>query len=243
MRIIKLNAIDSTNTYLRQLSAEKTLEDFTVVTAKKQTKGRGQMGTHWSSQFSKNLLFSVFKDVSFLEVERHFYISIVVSIALYKTLNQFSIKNVKIKWPNVILSEYKKVAGILIENVIKNNKLQASIIGIGINVNQTNYKILPNASSLLLISGRTFDVDEVLDVFLKCLKKEFSTLKQCDYSILKNTYEKHLFRKNKPSTFKDTEGSLFSGYIKGVANSGSLQVLIEDDIIKEFDLKEITLMY
>ncbi len=219
------------------------LEDFTVVTTKIQTKGRGQMGTHWSSQPSKNLLFSVFKDVSFLNVEQHFYISIVVSIALYNTLNQFSIKNVRVKWPNDILSENKKVAGILIENVIKNNQLQESIIGIGINLNQTDYKDLPNASSLLLISGRTFDADEVLHVFLKQLKDEFSILKQKDYSKLKNTYEKHLFRKNKPSTFKDAEGLLFSGYIKGVTNSGSLQILIEDDIIKEFDLKEITLMY
>jgi BirA family biotin operon repressor/biotin-[acetyl-CoA-carboxylase] ligase len=243
MHIIKLNAIDSTNSYLRRLSTEKPIEDYTVVAAKTQTKGRGQMGTHWDSQSSKNLMVSVFRDTSFLDIEQHFFISIVVSLALHKTLQNFAIKNVTIKWPNDILSENKKIAGILIENVIKNNKLIGSVIGVGLNVNQTNFENLPNASSLRLISGQTFNVDEVLHKFLKFLKDYFLMLEQKKYESLSSEYETYLFRKDKPSTFRDVEGSLFSGYIKGVSNSGNLQVLIEDDIIKEFDLKEITLLY
>ncbi len=243
MFIVKLNAIDSTNSYLRKLSAEEIVQDYMTVIAKEQTHGRGQMGTVWSSQSAKNLTFSVFKDVSQFDLEHPFYISIVTSLALLKTLQFFSISRLSIKWPNDILSEDKKICGILIENVIKQNNINASIIGVGLNVNQTEFKNLPKASSLKIISGKVFDLDEIVHIILKNLKHYFLLLKKGHYDILKNDYETYLFRKNKPSTFKDEEGVVFSGFIKGISMSGNLQVLLEDAIIKEFDLKEIQLLY
>ena len=243
MLIVKLNAIDSTNSYLRKLSAVETVDDYTTVIAKKQTQGRGQMGTVWSSQASKNLTFSVFKDMSELCLEHPFYISIVTSLALLKTLQFFSISRLSVKWPNDILSEDKKICGILIENVIKQNNINASIIGIGLNVNQTEFNNLPKASSLKIISGKVFDLDEIVQTILENLEHYFLLLKKGHYGVLKNDYETYLFRKNKPSTFKDEEDIVFSGFIKGISESGNLQVLLEDDIIKEFDLKMITLLY
>ncbi|WP_100616182.1 biotin--[acetyl-CoA-carboxylase] ligase [Confluentibacter citreus] len=243
MRIIKLNAIDSTNSYMRRLSSEENLEDYTIVTAKHQTHGRGQMGTVWSSENSKNLMFSVFKDTSKFHVEYPFLISMVTSLAILKTLQSFSITKLTIKWPNDILSEDKKICGILIENVIKQNSLSNTIIGIGLNVNQTEFDHLPKASSLKLITGNVFDLEEVLVETIKNLKHYFKILKRGDYGTLKTDYEMYLFRKDKPSTFKDSEGFIFSGYIKNVTLFGNLQVLLEDDVIKEFDLKDITLMY
>ncbi|GAA3637713.1 biotin--[acetyl-CoA-carboxylase] ligase [Flavivirga jejuensis] len=243
MLIIKLNAIDSTNSYLRKLSTVEIVEDYTTVIAKKQTHGRGQMGTVWDSQTSKNLTFSVFKDLSDIYLESPFCISIVTSLALLKTLQFFSISRLSVKWPNDILSGDKKICGILIENVIKQNKINASIIGIGLNVNQTKFENLPKASSLKIISGKVFDLDEVVHVILKNLEYYFLLLEKGQFDVLKNDYEAYLFRKNKPSTFKDEEGLVFSGFIKGVSESGNLQVLLEDDIIKEFDLKTITLLY
>ncbi len=243
MPIIKLDAIDSTNRYVRKLTNEEVVKDYTTVVTKYQTNGRGQMGTIWNSENSKNLTFSVFKDVSKLRIEYPFYISIATSLALIKSLQSFSIPKLSVKWPNDILSEDKKICGILIENVIKQSHITASIIGIGLNVNQTEFKGLPKASSLKLLSGRTYHLDEVLDVVLKNLKYYFNVLKSEDYSALKQEYETYLFRKNKPSTFKDAEGSVFSGFIKNVSVSGNLQVLLEDEIIKEYDLKDITLLY
>lgn len=243
MRTIKLNAIDSTNSYMRRLSYEENLEDYTIVTAEHQTNGRGQMGTIWSSENSKNLMFSVFKDTSKFNLEYPFLISIVTSLAILKALQSFSISKLSIKWPNDILSEDKKICGILIENVIKQNRLSNTIIGVGLNVNQTEFINLPKASSLKLITGNVFDLEEVLFETVKNLKYYFKILKKADYHTLQSTYEAHLFRKNKPSTFKDHKGFIFSGYIKSVTLSGSLQVLLEDNIIKEFDLKEVTLMY
>ena len=96
MFIIKLNAIDSTNSYLKRLSSKEVVKDFTVAITNYQTKGRGQMGTQWSSQDSKNLMFSVFKDNHNTKVEDNFYISMVVAVSILEALEAFKIKNLKI---------------------------------------------------------------------------------------------------------------------------------------------------
>ena len=243
MRIIKLDAIDSTNTFLKEISSADAIEDFTVIVANHQKKGRGQMGTNWDSQKGKNLIVSVFKDVSFLEFEKQFYISIVTSLALIKTLESFNIPKLSIKWPNDILSADKKLCGVLIENVIKKNALASSVIGVGLNINQLSFKSLPKASSMQVVSGKPYDLDEILQIFLKQLKIYFKLLKGNKIEELKEEYEFNLFRKNKPSTFRDEEGILFSGFIKGISEYGNLNVLLEDDILKEFSLKKITLLY
>ncbi|MGJ5643450.1 biotin--[acetyl-CoA-carboxylase] ligase [Formosa sp. S-31] len=243
MRIIKLDAIDSTNTFLKQLSSCELLPDYTVVTAKHQYLGRGQMGTVWESEPSKNLMFSVFKDVAFLPLERHFYISMATAIAIYKAFKKMMLPKVRIKWPNDILSENKKLCGVLIENVIKQGGLRDTILGMGINVNQTDFSNLPKANSIINTIGVHYELDEVLQYVLVELKETFSILENEQYELIKMEYERVLFKKNKPSTFKNAEGSMFVGIIKGVSESGSLQVLLEDQVIKEFELKELTLMY
>ena len=144
MHIIKLNAIDSTNSYLRQLCTKNKLEDYTIVTAKTQTKGRGQMGTFWHVQEGKNLTCSVFKRFDKFPVDHSFYISIVTSLAIVRALHRFNVPKLRVKWPNDILSEEKKICGILIENIVKQSQLEASVIGIGLNVNQSEFQNLPH---------------------------------------------------------------------------------------------------
>ena len=242
MRIIKLNAIDSTNLFLRSLSIDTNVEDFTVVVAKHQTKGRGQMGTVWSSQDAKNLTFSVFKRFDNLKLDQHFVISMVASLAVINTLKKLNLPKLSVKWPNDILSANKKICGILIENVIKQNNVAATVVGIGLNVNQVNFSNLPQASSLLNVTGISYDLDELLQSILKELEILFDLVESNHFKTIKTTYESYLFRKDKPSTFKNEEG-LFSGFIKGVSNEGLLEVLLEDNILKTFDLKTIKLLY
>ena len=242
MRIIKLNAIDSTNLFLRSLSIDTNVEDFTVVVAKHQTKGRGQMGTVWSSQDAKNLTFSVFKRFDNLKLDQHFVISMVASLAVINTLKKLNLPKLSVKWPNDILSANKKICGILIENVIKQNNVAATVVGIGLNVNQVNFSNLPQASSLLNVTGISYDLDELLQSILKELETLFDLVESNHFKTIKTTYESYLFRKDKPSTFKNEEG-LFSGFIKGVSNEGLLEVLLEDNILKTFDLKTIKLLY
>lgn len=243
MYIIKLDAIASTNTYLKEISLSKTPKDFTVVVADKQTSGRGQMGTHWQAEASKNLTFSIFKDVSFLNISQQFFISMAVAMAIVDALNEFQIPKLSIKWPNDILSENKKIAGILIENVIKQNKLLGSVIGIGLNVNQKIFNDLPNASSLHLIKGVLFDKDEVFHIVLKYIEERLKSLNSENFRSIKQQYEAHLFRIKKPSTFKTPSNQMFSGFIEGVTDDGKLKLRLEDEIIKEFNLKEIQLLY
>jgi BirA family biotin operon repressor/biotin-[acetyl-CoA-carboxylase] ligase len=243
MNIIKLNAIDSTNTYLKKISSSEVIKDYTVVTANYQSDGRGQMGTNWDSEKAKNLMCSVFKDCSHVSTKNQFYISMVTSLAVIKALQNFSVQKLRIKWPNDILSDNKKVCGILIENVIKNKKLEASIIGVGLNVNQTEFKNLPNASSLKIITGTVFNIEELLQTIMKNLKHYFAILEKGNLNLIKTEYENLMFRKNKPSTFKDQKGTVFAGFIKGINEIGQLQITLEDDILKEFDLKEVQLLY
>ncbi|MFD1063911.1 biotin--[acetyl-CoA-carboxylase] ligase [Winogradskyella litorisediminis] len=243
MYIIKLNAIDSTNAYLKSLSLKQTQKDFTVVVADEQKQGRGQMGTSWQAEASKNLTFSVFKEVSNLEIKDQFYISIAVALAISKALLELQIPKIKIKWPNDILSENKKIAGILIENVIKNNKLYGSVIGVGLNVNQKFFNDLPNASSMQLITGVVYNKDEVLHTILKHIEYYLKKVNEPNFTKLKQDYEALLFRIKKPSTFKSSTEQIFSGFIKGITDDGKLVLLLEDDIVKEFDLKEIQLLY
>lgn len=243
MHVIKLNAIDSTNAYLRQLGSVEDLKDYTVATAKFQSMGRGQMGTVWQSQNGKNLMFSVFKNVSFLSSDNVFFLSIVTALAITKTLKSFHIPKLKIKWPNDILSEDKKVCGVLIENVLNNNRLKGTIIGVGLNVNQTEFNNLPQASSLLAISGKVYNLDELLVSIITNMRHYFSLLKNEKHDILLSKYENLLFRKDKASTFKAENGDLFTGIIEGVNQAGSLKVLLEDGISKEFDLKQVSLLY
>lgn len=242
MHVIKLNAIDSTNSFLKELISNEQVADYTVVVADYQTQGRGQMGTNWDSEIGKNLMFSLFKDLSIHDVEFPFYISMAISLAILKTLKFLNIPDLYIKWPNDILSADKKICGILIENVIK-NKLNSTIIGIGVNVNQTEFYNLPKASSLKNITGVHYNLDEILHGIIKHTKYYSSILQNEEYDAVKSEYENSLFRKDKPSTFKDVKGNLFSGIIKGVTKYGKLQVLLEDDIVKKYDLKEITILY
>lgn len=243
MNIIKLDAIDSTNTYLRQLSTEENLDDFTIVMTASQTAGKGQMGTEWKTEKGKNLTFSVFKKISCLENDEGFYTSMATSLAIYNALKYFQIPKLAIKWPNDILSENQKISGILIENVIQNSKMTAAIIGIGINVNQTNFDVGLNASSLKNSVGIHFDLDEVMFQIVEQLKKYSYLITERAFDTLKEEYESLLFRIDKPSTFRTPNGELFMGFIQGIAEDGKLNVMLEDEVVVAFDLKEIKLMY
>lgn len=243
MHIIKVDAIDSTNTFLRNLNREKKLEDPVCVLAFEQLAGKGQMGTVWQSNPGENLTCSVFMPVEKVVLKDQFYISIVTSLAVYDALQNIMLPKLSIKWPNDILSDRSKICGILIENIVKNGSLEGVIIGVGLNVNQSDFIDLPQAGSIKQILGRPMDIEEVLHSFLNALEYRFSLLNPLCFEKLKEEYEKVLFRKNKPSTFVDAKGDSFVGIIQAITNQGKLQVMLEDAIISTFDLKEIRLLY
>ena len=242
MQLIKLNATDSTNNYLKQLILERTLDDFSVVVANHQTNGRGQRGSSWLSEKDKNLTFSVLKRNISIVANQQFLLNILVSLSIVKTLEEFNIPKLAIKWPNDILSDHHKISGILIENLIKNKQIEYAIIGIGLNVNQVKFEGLSKVSSLKNIMPLPVDKDELLTKIIDKLKMYFKLYSENGSEFLNSEYESYLFRKDKPSTFSSHDNSLFTGIIRGVSASGKLCVQMED-FNKEFDLKELKLIY
>lgn len=243
MKLIKLNAIDSTNTYLKELNKNMTLEDELIVLTNEQTKGRGQHGNHWQSTKGKSLVFSVFKRFTNLGVMDQINCLFAVSLGVMNALEKLGIPNLSIKWPNDIMSDTKKVCGILIENQIKSNKVTAAIIGIGINVNETEFDQLPKASSLFLMSGKAFKLEDVLEVVTNNIFYELNKLSTESFDILRAQYESVLFRRFDKSVFEDTVGNQFKGSINGITGLGALIIEKEDKSLVEFQSQEIKLLF
>ena len=179
MKILRFDELKSTNVYLYDKISEKHDISDTVVVAAHQTEGRGMDKNRWESEAGKNLLFSIALNVNFLEASNQFKISQAVSVAIVETLSQF-IDNQKlsIKWPNDIYFGDKKLAGMLIQNTVEGRMMGVSIIGIGLNVNQLSFsKDIPNPISLKMITGKDFDLDNLLNLLIINIKKSVESLK------------------------------------------------------------------
>jgi len=242
MKLIKLDAIDSTNDFLKGMSAKQELENYTVVTAENQTKGKGQMGAVWNSEKSKNLIMSVFVKDLLIGVEGIYQLNVATALAVIQVLKTFDIKNLSIKWPNDIMSDNFKLAGILIENSFKSDGSITSIIGIGLNVNQTNFENLPKASSMAVVANSNFDKEELVVLIVERLKANFELLVS-NSQILWDDYLKILFKKGVPMAFVVEGQKPFMGIIKGVSATGKLLLLLENESVAEFGLKEIQMLY
>ena len=242
MFIIKLDAIDSTNSYLRELLQKKKLETFTVVSAKSQTNGKGQMGATWTTEPDKNLIISILINNSVENINQIFDLNIIVALSVIAVLNSEKIPNLSIKWPNDIMSENKKIGGILIENLIKENGAINSIIGIGLNVNQTHFENLPKASSLKNSMQMDFDIDLLIEKIVVQLKDNLKNLDNFK-QIFWNDYNNLLFKKDVPTVFQDANKNNFMGIIQNVNTDGTLKLLLENDKIQSFKIKEISMLY
>ncbi len=243
MRIIKVDAIDSTNTFLRDMVRNHMPNEAICVVTNYQYKGRGQMGTEWQSNAGENLICSVFVPVSKLALQDQFYLAKAASLALCDVLKVLKLPQIAIKWPNDILSEKKKVCGILIENCVSNGSLVGAIIGIGLNVNQMKFVNLPKAGSLKEIMGQPYEISSILESVLQYVTKRFADFSEIHLEELKIAYEELLFRKNKVATFSSTNGALFTAIIKNVTQTGKLNLLLEDDKVESFELKQLKMHY
>ena len=242
MKLIKLSAIGSTNSYLKELVANTQLEDEVIVVAKEQIAGRGQHGASWQSQPNKSLTCSLFRRFQDVSIEQQTLLNFTVSLALLNVLKEFNIPDVSIKWPNDIMSRQKKLAGILIENQIKGSQIASTIIGIGLNVNETEFSELPQATSMYLSSGTSFAIENVLNEVALAIFRALHELAAKSFTEVQQLYESHLFRRDKVSVF-EIDGVQKNGQILGVTPEGTLRVMHEDDVIQAYGLKEITLLY
>lgn len=243
MKIIKLNAIDSTNDFLKNMTRNEAVENFTVVVTQNQTKGKGQMGSTWNSETGKNLIMSVLVKELLNDVDEIFHLNVAISLAVIQVLEEFKIPKISIKWPNDIMSDNKKIAGILIENSFKSDSSIESIVGIGLNVNQKEFLNLPKASSLSVITELEFDLDVILDKILFQIKRNCALISSNQSTYLWQKYHNNLFKKGLPMAFEDVNNNQFMGIIQEVAVDGRLKLLLEDDSLKFYELKQIQMLY
>lgn len=243
MILIKLDAIDSTNDFLKKLSQNESIENLTVITAKSQTNGRGQMGAKWNSEPHKNLIASILIKDLLWDINTIFGLNVAIALAVFTALEHLEIPDLAIKWPNDIVAENKKIGGILIENSIKSNGTIESVVGIGLNVNQTNFENLPKATSLKCVSNKDFDVDDILFKIFDQIKLNLIPIKNQQLGNLWERYNDKIFKKGIPMPFEGLDQKRFMGIIQKVKSNGRLEILLEDDSLKCFQIKEIQMLY
>jgi BirA family biotin operon repressor/biotin-[acetyl-CoA-carboxylase] ligase len=243
MQVIKLSAIDSTNDFLKELSKAEELENFTTVTTENQTKGRGQMGAVWVSESGKNLIMSTLVKDVIKNTEEVFHLNVAVALSIIEVLEIWNLPNLAIKWPNDILSDEKKVAGILIENRFKSDTTIESIVGIGLNVNQKDFALFPHASSLSLLTNKEYNIEELLEAVVSRIKQNCELVTANSSEKLWSNYLNYLFKKDIEMPFEDADKNHFSGTILGVTQEGKLEVMLQDKTIKTFGIKEIQMQY
>lgn len=245
MKLITLPSIDSTNRYLKDLvHSEAVLPNYLTVFTPVQTAGVGQYGAKWQSEPDTNLTFSTLFIPKNLTIERAFILNMLVPLAVVKVLKAQDIAaEIKIKWPNDIIIERKKVGGILIENIVQGQQIVKSVIGIGLNVNQRDFSGLPKASSLANITGRVFKVKKLLKEVMNALEEMLEEVSTTSFEQVYEEYQEYLFQRGKVSAFRPKTGKDFMGIIRGVAPDGALIVATETEEIKQFQLKEVELLY
>lgn len=238
---VNLPSCHSTNQVAADLlSAGKAAHGMLVITDHQQN-GRGQRGNSWESEPFKNLTFSLILTPRFLSVQRQFELTRVASLAILNTLKDMPLKDLAIKWPNDIICGDKKISGILIENAVRTENLESTIVGIGLNVNQVDFRT-DNATSVALETKRKHNLQDILSRLLGHFEGLYRQLYEGGASSLKKEYERHLYWKGESHWFEDlTTKSRFRGSIQGTDHSGRLYLQRQDRDFY-FDFKQIAFL-
>lgn len=235
-QIVYLPSCHSTNDIAAKMVPEGKLLEGHVIITDEQTAGRGQRGNSWEATPGQNLTFSVLLKPSFLPLNSQFYLNILSSLAITDTLNVYISEGLAIKWPNDIYYGKSKLGGILTENTLRNGKIEHTIIGIGLNINQQHFSS-PKASSLALICDRQFALEAILAELLAHLENRYLQLKNHHYNRLRKEYLEKLYWMGETKLFKDTD--YFTGTICGIDDIGQLMIETGDGI-KKFGIKEVS---
>lgn len=239
------DSIDSTNSEARRrLPANAKMS---VYAAKFQTAGRGQRGNKWSSAAGQNLTFSVLLNFTHpqmpdLAVRNQFLLSIASALSVSDLLRKLNIRNT-IKWPNDIYIGRRKVCGMLIENIVGNAGVEHSIIGIGLNLNQTEFPPeLVNPTSVLVSSGLRTVPEEVLDDFLDIFSGYMPYLSDIEgINEIRNKYVSRLFGLGVSREYHDCLRNVdFTGTIKGISEEGQLLMEMPDKTVTNYSFKEVS---
>lgn len=241
-QVIRLQDVESTNNYAANLISTSNPPDGTVILAHNQFGGKGQRGSNWSAEKGLNLTISIILYPRNLLAVNQFDLSKMIAVSVAEAIDEITGMQSEIKWPNDILLNGKKVAGVLIENSLAGNSITQSIVGIGINVNQLNFDGLPRASSMAKELKTELELETVLDKLLSLSNYYYMVAQRGLQERIDLLYTAKLFRYKKLGLFK-IDGELVTATVIGVKKNGHLEIEISTGQIKNFENKEIEFVY
>jgi BirA family biotin operon repressor/biotin-[acetyl-CoA-carboxylase] ligase len=230
----------STNDEAQQYLQQPHSLEGTVIITDHQIAGRGQRGNSWVAEPNQNLTFSLILSPKFLQAIEQFKLNVAISVGIADGLLNYV--PIQIKWSNDMYCESKKIAGILIENILQHTHLRHSIIGIGINVNQIFDTVIGTTktkipTSLFAQTNQRHDLQTVLETVLLGIERRYLQLLAGQYDAIKAIYLQRLFWYQEQHIF-ESAGKQFVGMITGIDVYGRLAVAVQNQI-QYFDVKEI----
>lgn len=231
-----LDETSSTNDFLRNYTPSA---DISIVSASFQTKGRGQMGNTWISHDGQNALFSVLVCPKSLKASDGFVLSQAMALAIKETLEEY-VDDVWIKWPNDIYCHGKKICGTLIENTLMGKFVGRSVIGNGINVNQTDFPdgLAAPPTSMCIQSGKECSTHEVIRHVVERFALYYREIMDASYERIRTLYHENMYLRGKKSLFQDSEG-MFTGVISHVETDGHLVIIDEQSQSRRYAFKQV----
>lgn len=219
-----LPTVDSTNIYAMQQVHAHMAKDGQVYFALEQTAGRGQRGKQWLSAPGTNIMMSMVFQVNGLSHEQQFPFNMAMALACYDYYKSMAGDEVSVKWPNDIYWRDRKAGGILIENLIQSGVWTWSVVGIGLNINQTRFdpSITRKPVSLKQITGKDTDLMEALNALAVHLRNRWDQLRRSPAAVFED-YQATLYKKGAMVKLKK-DNRLFDAIVRGVDNYGRLRV-------------------
>lgn len=234
---IRLDEVDSTNTYLRHLEHLPDA-DVVAVTACHQTAGRGMGSNRWESEDGKNLLFSLMVRPEGVPVARQFVLSMAEALAVKAALDPLT-DGLSLKWPNDVYWHDRKISGTLIETSISGKFVKDCIFGTGVNINQQEFcSDAPNPVSLRQITGCDTDIDIVLDKVLEAFEGYYSMVLAGEYDRVAALYHDVLYRRTGMHAYSDGDGRFIASVVR-VDHDGRLVLRDEAGRERKYAFKEV----
>jgi len=228
----------STNDMALQALRQKEAGEGSIFITNHQTRGKGQRGNSWETKPGENLTFSVVLQPKFLDLSEQFLLNIAISNAIRRCLQEY-VPGLLVKWPNdLVVPGFGKIGGILIENLVGSSGWDYAVVGIGININQNQFAS-PKATSLSLITGNTYPLEELFKLIIVHLEQAYIALKKGKNAVLTREYLQHLYLIDEWAVFKVGEEKL-EGKIIGLTDSGNLLLELSSGRQQSFGIKEIS---
>ena len=206
--------------------------------AETQFAGRGQSQNSWHSEPGKNLTFSILLHPRFLAVSHQFELNIAISLAVNDVLKAYFGDRATIKWPNDCYIDGHKIGGILIENIVQGTVLKHAIIGMGINVNQSDFPAaIQNVTSFSKILHTDYDLNDLKNEICRSVEARYLQLKAGKKDALLADYLDNLYLLNKRAPYRTQDGEV-EGIITGISPEGFLLLETEEGV-QQYGVKEV----